>query len=196
MWDEIFSEQGFAYGTEANDFLKQHFSAIPAGGKVLMLADGEGRNGVFMAKQGYNVLSVDSSKVGLQKAQELAKQQGVSIKTECVDLADYQPEAESFDAVISIFCHLPEPLQSQVLAMSNKVLKPQGYFLLESYRPKQLEYKTGGPPVAEMMMDLEKLNQFFAHYRVHHAKELDRAIKEGRLHDGLSAVVQVLLQKV
>jgi len=195
MWDKVFAESGYAYGTEANDFLQAAFSVIPKGGRVLMLADGEGRNGVFMAEQGYRALSLDSSKVGLEKATLLAKQRGVELETLCVDLAEYQPEVESFDAIVSIFCHFPEPLKARVHQLCDAALKPGGYLLFESYTPKQLEYKTGGPAKAEMMSSLACLQSAFPKYRLEQGEELDRVINEGRLHNGLSAVVQLILQK-
>ena len=195
MWDKVFSQAGYAYGTQANDFLQQAFSAIPKGGRVLMLADGEGRNGVFMAEQGYEVVSVDRSAVGLQKAQQLAKQRGVILSTLCIDLAEYQPEANSFDGIISIFCHLPPALQNVVYSMCAQALKPGGFLLLEGYTPKQLAFNTGGPSKAEMMPDLAHLLRQFSGYQVVLGQEIERTLCEGRLHQGLSALVQLLLKK-
>ena len=113
MWDQRYSEQGFAYGTVANDFIKAQYSHIPKGGKVLCLAEGEGRNAVFLALQGYQVTAIDLSEVGLAKAQQLAEQHGVKISTQVADLADYHFAEQVWDGIVSISAHMPSALRKQ-----------------------------------------------------------------------------------
>ena len=189
-WDSRYGQDGFYYGTEPNDFLVEQSRRIPAGGRVLCLAEGEGRNAVYLAGQGFRVLAVDGSKVGLEKAKKLASDRGVEIETVLADLSEFDFEREAYDAVVSIWCHLPPALRTTIHARSIEALKTGGVLILEAYRPKQLEYKTGGPPVPELMMTREILAQDFTALTSLVLEEKDRMIHEGRGHEGLSAVVQ------
>ena len=190
-WDSRYSEPGFAYGTEPNAFLRSMADRIPRG-RVLSLADGEGRNSVYLAGLGYDVVGVDSSRVGISKAARLAAERGVTVKTVVSDLADFVIEPSSWQGIVSIYCHLPQPLRSRVHADVVRGLRPGGVFLLEAYTPKQLEYRTGGPPVVELMMTLESLRGELDGLDLRHAVETEREIEEGRLHRGRSAVVQIV----
>ncbi|SCA55979.1 Methyltransferase type 11 [Candidatus Terasakiella magnetica] len=194
MWDERYNSDDYMYGTQPNDFLVQMADQLPKG-KVLCLADGEGRNGVWLASQGHSVTAVDASSVGLEKAQKLAKQQGVSLTTEHADLAQYDIKEGEWDAIISIFCHLPKPLQEKTHKACVKGLKKGGVFLLEGYTPAQLAFKTGGPPVVELMMEATSLKKQLEGLTFNHIKECERDIIEGELHHGKGAVVQVLATK-
>lgn len=197
MWDQRYSEEGFAYGTEPNDFLRDNLPLLPLNAKCLFLAEGEGRNAVWMAQKGYKtVTAVDSSAVGLEKAQRLAAERGVSIATECVDLASYDLGESAWDFIVGISCHLPPPIRQKVLDAVPKALKPGGYFLLECYTPAQLEYKTGGPPVPELMYSSDMLTSAFENkLEIERNAELVRNVVEGRYHTGKAAVVQFLAKK-
>ena len=196
LWDERYSNTEFWYGTEPNDFLRMHANAISPGGKVLCLAEGEGRNAVYLASLGYSVLAVDQSSVGLQKALGLARTKGVSLTTEVANLENYSIPAGEFDAIVSIWAHVPRsirmPLHKSVLG----ALKPGGVFILEAYHPRQLEFKTGGPPSAELMMTIEDLKEELNGLHLVIAQELEREVQEGKGHFGLSAVTQVLAKKL
>ncbi len=194
-WDNRYGESGFAYGTEPNDFLVASLKKLPPAGNVLCLADGEGRNSVFLAQQGYRVTAVDSSSVGLAKANSLAAERGVTITTCVADLADYPLPEKTYDAIISIFCHLPPHIRKRVHNQIPLSLKKGGVFLLEAYTPRQLEYGTGGPPVKELLMEITELKKELAQLTILHGIELEREVHEGRLHNGLGAVVQVLAVK-
>ena len=157
MWDQRYSEEGFAYGTNPNDFLASQSKKLSPNSKVLCLAEGEGRNAISLAKLGHEVLGIDSSSVGIAKAQSLAESEGVSIEAQVADLKDFDIGEDKWDAIVSIFAHLPPPLRKSVHERAVQGLKSGGVLILEAYTPKQLEYKTGGPPVAAMMMTLEGL---------------------------------------
>ncbi|MDH5631733.1 MAG: class I SAM-dependent methyltransferase [Gammaproteobacteria bacterium] len=195
-WDERYGEAGYAYGTEPNSFLAEHARLIPSGGAVLCLAEGEGRNAVWLGEQGYKVTGVDSSSVGLNKAKALAAERGVSIDTVCADLAGYSVEPTSWDGVVSIFCHVTPPIRQRLHAEVVAGLKPGGVLILEAYRPKQLEYGTGGPPVAELMMQLDVARAELDGLEWVHAVELDRPVVEGKYHTGMGAVVQLIGRKL
>ena len=194
MWDDRYATPEFVYGIQPNDFLQANVSKLPKG-DVLCLAEGEGRNAVFLAKQGYAVTAVDSSKVGLDKAQQLAKQNDVKIKTEVVDLANYEFGIDKWDAIVSIFAHLPPPIRRLVHKKSVAALKPNGVFLLEAYSPEQLNYKTGGPPVVELLMSANDLTQELTGLELSLCQEIIRNVTEGFGHTGNGAVVQLIGQK-
>jgi len=167
---------------------------LPAG-KVLCLAEGEGRNAVWLAEQGYQVTAVDASEVGLQKARQLAEMRGVHITTLHADLADFEVEPQYWDAIISIFCHLAPELRRKVHHRCEQGLRPDGLMLVEAYRSAQLEYKTGGPPLAVMMMDKNPISAELEGLEFIHLLECEREIHEGDFHHGMGAVIQVLARK-
>lgn len=194
MWDIRYGNAFYVYGTAPNDYLQQFAPRIPKG-RVLSLAEGEGRNAVYLASLGYEVTGVDSSAVGLDKAQRLASERSVRITTIMSDLAQFPIEPNSWDGVISIFCHLPSTLRAQVHQRVVKGLRPGGCFLLEAYTPRQLLFKTGGPQNPDNMPDLESLKRELAGLRFEHAVELERDVIEGEGHSGRGAVVQILAFK-
>jgi len=190
-WDERYASDDYLYGTKPNDFLAEMTSRLPVG-DTLCVAEGEGRNAVWLAEHGHRVVAVDASKVGLAKAQKLARQRGVTIATELADLGTYAIAPESFDLVVSIYAHAAPEAR---IALHRRIvagLRPGGMLLLEAYTPKQLDYKTGGPPDAEKMMTLELLRQELAGLEFIRGVEIEREVVEGKLHTGKGAVVQVV----
>jgi SAM-dependent methyltransferase len=194
VWDQRYAADGFFYGTEPNDFLRAEVARLPRG-ELLCLGDGEGRNGVWLAAQGHAVTSVDLSAVGLEKARLLAKQRGVSLTTVPADLATFDLGEARWHAIVSIFCHLPSVLRRDVYARVVRGLRPGGVVLLESYTPAQLGRGTGGPPVADMLVDLAALRADFAGLEVLLGVERERDVHEGHGHRGASAVVQFVARK-
>ena len=194
MWDKRYSGESYAYGTEPNDFLHEQADRLPVG-DTLCLGEGEGRNAVFLAGLGHKVTALDASAAGLAKAQKLAAQCGVEIETIHADLAGYKLEANRWDAIVSIYCHLPPTLRIRVHNQVTQSLRPGGVFILEAFTPRQLEFGTGGPPVAEMMMDLELLCHELTGLAFDVGQETIREIHEGMFHNGTSAVVQLLARK-
>ncbi|SMF21297.1 Methyltransferase domain-containing protein [Alteromonadaceae bacterium Bs31] len=194
MWDKRYAVEQYVYGTEPNDFLREHYTSI-AKGKVLCLAEGEGRNAVFLAQQGYQVCAVDASCVARDKALTLAEQKGVTIEYHCVDLSSFDFGVECWQGIVSIFCHLPPSLRKSVHKNLLTALKPSGVMLLEAYTPAQLALGTGGPPVEEMMMTADLLRDELRGLSFQHLQELKRDIQEGQFHCGVGAVVQALGQR-
>ncbi|MBL8206105.1 MAG: class I SAM-dependent methyltransferase [Blastocatellia bacterium] len=194
MWDERYADENYVYGTAPNDFLAAQAARIPKG-RVLCLADGEGRNGVWLAQQGYDVTSVDLSEVGLEKTRKLAASRGVSVTTIHADLAEYKIQPNEWDGVIAIFCHLPSAVRHYLYPQTVAGLRPGGVFLLELYPPKQLEYGTGGPRDLDLLATLEDLRQDLDGLQFEIAQEVEREIHEGQFHQGQSAVVQILAIK-
>jgi len=194
MWDERYQGDEYVYGTSANDFLQSHVDRLPMG-RILCLAEGEGRNAVFLAERGFDVTAVDQSSVGLAKAKRLATERGIDITTVVADLADFHIEPKAWDGVISIFAHMPVEARRHLHREVVSGLRSGGMFLLEAYPPEQLQYGTGGPPTTEMMMDLNGLRVELAGLEFDYAADVVRDIHEGRLHSGQAAVVQVLARK-
>ncbi len=195
MWDQRYAEEGFAYGTNPNDFLKESTDKLLPGGNILCLAEGEGRNAVYLAERGFTVSCVDLSPVGLEKATALAQSRSLSIQTCVADLKDYQIAENSYDAIISIFCHLPPPIQEHVHGQIHKGLRPGGLFVLEGFSKQQLYYNTGGPRKAEMLMDLDSVKRELKPLCFQHATEAERIIREGNYHNGKGAVIQIIAIK-
>jgi len=191
MWDERYSAEGYAYGTEPNQFLAENFYRIPKG-NVLSLAEGEGRNAVFLAKQGYSVTAVDGSIVGLNKAKKLAEENGVTIETVHADLADFDLGENRWDGIISIFVPLPSSLRKQVYKKIESALKPNGVFLIEAYTPDQISHGTGGGNSADTMQTKESLTLELPRLKFTHLIELEREIIEGTYHTGIGSVVQAV----
>lgn len=190
-WDLRYDTDEYVYGLEPNDFLRSVAHRIPAG-PVLCLAEGEGRNAVFLAGRGHPVLALDRSGVGLGKAERLARSRGVDLETRVVDLGAWPGEARAFGAVVAIFAHLPREIRRDVHGKAVRSLRPGGVLILEAYTPEQLGLGTGGPRTPELLMSLDELRDELAGLHLEIAREVRRPIFEGRLHRGPSAVVQVL----
>lgn len=191
MWNERYGKTEYAYGTKPNDFLVSVVCRIPQG-KILCLGEGEGRNAVYLASLGYSVVAVDQSEVGLAKAQKLAAQRQVTIKTVVADLAEFVIEPKTWQGVVSIFCHLPSALWEQVHTRAITGLTPGGMLVLEAYTPRQLDFKTGGPPNIDWLVSLEKVKSKLTGLDFEIASEIEREVIEGIYHTGMAAVVQVL----
>ena len=192
MWDRRYAEQGFAYGTEPNDFLREVAERLPRAGRVLCLAEGEGRNAVFLAERGHDVTAMDLSPIGLEKAERLAKQRGVSLRTEAADLASYVIEEGAWSAIVAIWMHLPQPLRARVHQAAARGLAPGGALVIEAYTPRQLEKRTGGPPDVALLVEPDDLRTELAGLDIALLEERERDVHEGPYHDGPSAVVRAL----
>lgn len=193
MWDERYAGDEYVFGTEPNTFLAEHAGELE--GPVLSLAEGEGRNAVFLAALGLDVHGVDGSAVGLAKAQALARAKGVTIRTELADLAEFVPEANRYGAAISISAHLPSALRQRLYPLVVRSLKPGGLFLLESYSEAQITRDTGGPKDPDMLMTTAKIRAELPTLEPLLLQELVRHVAEGRRHTGLAAVVQFIGRK-
>jgi SAM-dependent methyltransferase len=193
MWNERYASNEFAYGTDPNSFLVQNASLLTS--PVLSLAEGEGRNAVFLASLGLDVLGVDASDVGLAKAQKLAASRGLVIATEVADLASYEPPENHYGAVISISAHLPSKARNRLYPLVERSLKPGGVILLEAYTKAQISRNTGGPRDSDMLVDLTELLQQFPNCEPLVAREIEREVIEGTFHTGLACVVQFIARK-
>jgi cyclopropane fatty-acyl-phospholipid synthase-like methyltransferase len=193
MWNQRYGSNDFAYGTEPNSFLAQNAKILV--GPVLSLAEGEGRNAVFLASLGLDVLGVDGSEVGLAKAQKLAASRGVAIRTEVADLATYEPPENFYGSVVSISAHLPSTIRKRLHRLIERCLKPGGIMLLEAYTKAQLTRNTGGPKDPDMLMNRADIEKEFPNCEPILSREIEREIFEGQFHSGLASVVQFIARK-
>lgn len=195
-WQQRFGEPGYLFGTQPNAFLKSQAALLRQGERALALADGEGRNGVFMAEQGLDVLSLDFSPVAQEKARKLAAARGVALRVEQADVVNWNYPADTYDVVAGIFFQFAAPAErAKIFAGIKRTLKPGGLLLIEGYRPKQLEYKTGGPSKVENLYTRELLEAAFGDFATLDIREYDSVIEEGAGHGGLSALIDLVGRK-
>jgi SAM-dependent methyltransferase len=193
MWNQRYAASEYIYGTEPNEFLAEHAHLLS--GPVLSLAEGEGRNAVFLASLGLEVLGVDQSEVGLAKARALSQARGVVVQTAVADLGEYEPPENHYGAVVSIFAHLPSDVRAKLYPLIEKCLKPGGLIILEAYSENQLARTTGGPKDRDMLMTLGKIEQGFPDLHPILLREVEREVHEGTYHTGLASVVQFIGKK-
>jgi cyclopropane fatty-acyl-phospholipid synthase-like methyltransferase len=197
MWDERYAGGEYFFGTKPNAFMVSQHHLLKPGMSCLAVADGEGRNGVWLVEQGLTVLSVDSSAVAASKADTLALQRGVKLDFEVADLLAWEWGESSYDVVVAIFIQFATPEQrTQLFANIKKCLKPGGLLLLQGYTPRQLEYGTGGPPLAENLYTEAMLRKAFADMEILHLAAHDSEINEGEGHHGMSALIDLVARKL
>jgi SAM-dependent methyltransferase len=194
FWNEKFGTDDYAYGTEPNDFLRETLEAMPKG-TALSLAEGEGRNAVWMAQQGYDVSSVEQSERGVAKTLRLALQRGVTVNAVRGDLDDFHVVPNSWDLIVSIYAHTPSALRRRLHAEVVAGLKPGGHFLIEAYTPAQIPNSTGGPKDPDLMPTAAILEEELAGLVFEILREVERDVVEGSLHTGTAHVVQALARK-
>ena len=195
FWDTRYKKAGFRFGTDPNDYLVQQCRDIPTSGTALCLADGEGRNGVWLAQQGFDVTSVDISSEGMMKAHQLANELGVSLRFDVADIKFYPFDLQEYDLITSIFFHTPTTLRREIHQKVIKSLKPGGTFVLESYAPAQINRGTGGPKEIGLLLDLTEVLNDFSGLIVKHQFTGSRIVMEGDAHQGDAVVTQLTIKK-
>lgn len=195
LWNERYAEPFASYGTEPNDYLREVAARIPAG-PVLCLAEGEGRNAVYLAGRGHAVTAVDLSDVGLANARKLADRHGVTIETVIADLTTYDFGEARWAGIVSIWAHVPSAVRPALHAACARALRPGGVFVLEAYTPRHLDRPgIGGPPHADALPTPAELRRDLSGLLLDQCHEIDRDISEGKFHHGPSTTVQVLAVK-
>src|ERR1017187_4599533 len=194
FWNNRFAAPQYIYGEGPNAFVAEMASQIPAG-PVLCLAEGEGRNAVYLATLGHRVTAVDQSEAGLAKARRLATTRGVEIETVLADLGNFTAEPGVWSGIVATFAHLPPAIRRIVHAQAVCGLRPGGVFVLEGYTPAQLAFDTGGPKSPELLMTLAGLRDELAGLELLVGREIEREVIEGEGHTGRGAVVQILARQ-
>lgn len=195
-WNERYSTPDYHFGTAPNAFLESQRHLLGPGMKALAVADGEGRNGVWLAEQGLDVHTFDLSPNGIAKARALAAARGVSLRIDEGDIHNWDWPEAAYDVVVAIFIQFsPVTERTKVFAGLKKALKPGGLLLMQGYRPKQLEYGTGGPKEVEQLYTRELLEQAFGDFASLDIREHDSVLHEGDRHVGMSAVIDLVGRK-
>lgn len=195
-WDARYDKPEYLFGEAPNAFLASQSARLRPGARALAIADGEGRNGVWLARQGLDVTSFDLSPRGVGKAKALAVRHGVSLDIRIADVASWAWTPATYDVVVGIFIQFaPPPLRARIFEGIVATLKPGGLLLLQGYTPRQLAYGTGGPPEAANMYTPELLRASFEALEILALAEHDDVIKEGGGHDGMSALIDLVARK-
>lgn len=194
FWNEKFANTEYAYGTEPNEFLAASVAKLKPGA-ALSLAEGEGRNAVWLAQQGFTVSSIEQSEKGVAKTLRLALQRGVIVMAERGELETFHIQPNSWDLIVSIYAHTPQELRRKLHRQVVAGLKPRGVFILEAYTPAQITNNTGGPKDASLMPTAELLRSELNGLVFDHIAEVERDVVEGSLHTGTAQVVQVVAHR-
>lgn len=196
-WNKRFGTADFIFGTEPNAWLREHASVWKKGQRVLCVADGEGRNSVWLAQQGMQVDAYDIADAGVAKARQLAADKGVmSINYSVADCDSFDHGQGVYDGVAAIFVQFADPaMRARLFDKIQRALKPGGTLILQGYTPKQLEHKTGGPPFASHMYTEPMLREAFAGFDVLVLREYEAELDEGSQHKGMSAVIGLVARK-
>jgi SAM-dependent methyltransferase len=196
MWDKRFDTAHYVYGKEPSRFLKLNAKLLQAGQTVLAIADGEGRNSVFMAELGMTVTAMDGSSKGLEKACRLAQNRGVRVDFRLADLRDWDWDATGYDVVAAIFIQFADPaFRAEIFDGIERTLKPGGLLMLHGYTLGQIELGTGGPPVPELLYTREMLEERFGGWDMVRLEEYEAELDEGPGHSGLSALIDLIARR-
>lgn len=194
-WNDRFQSEHFVYGTEPNIFISNMHNKLQLTGDALAIAEGEGRNAVFLAEQGMRVTTWDFAQSGLIKTEKLAEERGVHVETKLIDLNDATWERNHWDEIVCVFGHFPKETRRKTLEGVKQAVKPGGYYVTEVYSTYQLPYKSGGPQDVDMLYSPEEFLQTFADWRIIHFFMGEVIRHEGELHNGLAHVIQFVGQK-
>ena len=197
FWNERFSKQEFIFGKEPNEYLVEQASRyLKPNSSILCIADGEGRNGVWLAKQGMHVTGFDVSDIALAKAYQLAADNVVNIQYSLCDTDGFDWQANTYDAVVGIFIQFADPeMRARIFKQVHQALKPGGLFILQGYTPKQLEYKTGGPSLIEHLYTEEMIRELSQDFEVLELQCYEKELSEGARHTGMSALLGMVAKK-
>lgn len=198
FWNERFNQEEFIFGKEPNEYLVEQTSQyLKPNASVLCIADGEGRNGVWLAKQGMRVTGFDVSDIALVKAKQFAKDNEVNIEYSLCDTDGFDWKTNSYDAIIAIFIQFADPeMRVRIFKQVHQALKPGGIFILQGYTPKQLEYKTGGPSLIEHLYTEEMIRKLSCDFEILDLQCYEKELSEGARHTGMSALLGMVAQKI
>jgi 2-polyprenyl-3-methyl-5-hydroxy-6-metoxy-1,4-benzoquinol methylase len=197
FWNERFNKEIFIFGKEPNEYLVEKTNQyLKPKDKVLCIADSEGRNGVWLAKQGMQVVGFDASDIALAKAKQFSIDNQVEVEYSFSDTDSYAWQENTYDAVIGIFIQFADPaMRARIFENTYKTLKSGGLFILQGYTPKQLDYKTGGPSLIEHLYTEEMIRDLAKQFEILELVSYEKALSEGPRHTGMSALLGLVAQK-
>jgi len=195
-WEARYGQDGYLFGTAPNAFLEMQAHRLRPGLDVLSVADGDGRNGVWLAEQGLNVHAVDFSPTALKKARALTRSRGVGVRTERADLYRWSWPAQTYDVIVAIFIQFAPPEErARMFEGMKRALRPGGLLLMEGYGPRQLEYGTGGPKLLDWLYTPALLEDAFSDFSSIEIDEYETELNESDRHTGMSALVDLVGRK-
>ncbi len=197
FWNERFDKEEFIFGKEPNEYLvEQTKQYLKPGNKVLCIADGEGRNGVWLAKQGMQVTGFDASDIALAKAKQFAKDNQVEVEYTFSDTDSFAWHTNTYDAAVGIFIQFADPtMRARIFKQTYDALKSGGIFILQGYTPKQLEYKTGGPSLLEHLYTEQLIRDLAKDFQILDLCCYEKELAEGARHTGMSALLGLVAKK-
>ena len=195
-WNSRYDRDDYIFGTEPNHYLLKYKAYFKAGMSALAVADGEGRNSVWLAKQGLITSAFDISSVGVEKARQLARAENVEVNFSVADCQSWDWDAQKFDIIAAIFIQFADPvMRKKLFSQMIGALNPGGIIILQGYTPKQLEYKTGGPGLIDHLYTEDLLRKEFSDLEFINLSVYDAELKEGSQHAGMSALIGMVAKK-
>jgi 2-polyprenyl-3-methyl-5-hydroxy-6-metoxy-1,4-benzoquinol methylase len=195
-WNRRYAGDEFLFGTEPNAWLREHAAEFPAGGRILSVADGEGRNSVWLAQQGFEVDAFDLSTRAVEKARAFAQRQGVQVNFTVADVDGFAWPPAAYDGVAAVFVQFADPpTRARLFERIVHCLKPGGVLVLQGYTPKQLDYRTGGPPQLSHLYTAEVLRAAFAGLSITELRDYEAQVNEGQGHNGISALMGLVARR-
>lgn len=195
-WNQRFSAPHYIFGREPNVYLREHAGLLAPASRVLCVADGEGRNSVWLAQQGHHVTAFDIAELGVAKARTLAQEAGVSVEFHVASCDDFSWSDADYDAVVAVFVQFADPeMRARLFTRMQRALKPGGVLVLQGYTPRQLDYRTGGPPNVSHLYTPALVHEAFASLQIIELREYDAVLSEGTQHSGQSALLGLVARK-
>ncbi|XPV68265.1 MAG: class I SAM-dependent methyltransferase [Halarcobacter sp.] len=194
FWNEKFARDGYLYGTQANNFIKSCESNFKKSQRFLCLGEGEGRNAIYFAKKGFEVVALDASDIGLNKLELLANENNLKIKTRCIDLNEWEP-SKKYGTIIASFLHMHQSDRKALFDKIESCLKDNGFFVGEFFSKKQINYTSGGPKDLDLLYSVEDFTNNFNSCTKHKIVEIETYLDEGKGHQGKASVIRVIIQK-
>lgn len=195
-WNRRYAGDDFLFGTAPNAWLREQVSHLPPGGRVLCVADGEGRNSVWLARQGFRVEAFDIASRAVEKAEAFARREGASVRYAVADVDGYDWPEAALDGVVAIFVQFADPqTRTRLFERMVRSLRPGGVLILQGYTPRQLDYRTGGPPLLSHLYTRELLETAFASLSLIELREYEAEVEEGQGHSGYSALIGLVARR-
>ncbi|WP_419767989.1 class I SAM-dependent methyltransferase [Arcobacter sp.] len=194
LWNKKFSRDGYLYGTNPNQFIKNSYVNFKKDQTVLCLGEGEGRNAIFLAKEGFDVEAIDASDIGLNKLFEQSKIENVEIKTACMDINDWQV-SKKYGAILFSFLHLKIDELKTLIKKIETSLEKDGFFVCEVFSKNQIENNSGGPKDLELLYSMDDFKENIKELKIHKLEEVITNLEEGTGHQGEASVIRLIAQK-
>lgn len=194
FWNKKYLRDGFLYGGKPNSFLLSCMSNFKKTQRFLCLGEGEGRNAIYFAIKGFEVVALDASDIGLKKLEVLAQEAKVQVKTKCIDLNNWEP-SKKYGSIVSSFLHMYKDDRELLFKKIESCLKEGGFFVGEFFSTNQLKYESGGPKDIDLLYSIDDFSNSFLTCSKHKIEEVETILDEGKGHQGKASVIRVIIQK-